>query len=334
MNKPSISKKISPEVKESALLVGTGVIYQQLGNYTQAQENIDAGVTKIRGIYMENQRDTGIFNIYELFRDFLENCQKESDIDVNSGKLQNLLEPNNNNNIKNDSKNNLLDIIKVYSENARATLQHNKESINKLLQFTFKVFSFLSKINEGFYLSTRIFLRKEIFNQDAPKKLKFKEQRFDLYKQLTVRLENLSTQAKSKTLSPSNLETLVKFINNQQSIINQLIRESETGTAHIFQKIGNTLIPGSSSQNITSQKFFTQLGKLSGNIKLLEDILNPNNYMTKQTPSDDFLATKTYEICKFLYNTIIKWTVVDINVFTVRFLQKKILSFEDYSPVL
>ena len=66
MNKPSISKKISPEVKESALLVGTGIIYQQLGNYTQAQENIDAGVTKIRGIYMENQRDTGIFNIYEL----------------------------------------------------------------------------------------------------------------------------------------------------------------------------------------------------------------------------------------------------------------------------
>lgn len=331
-------KKTSPQIQEAAKLVGIGIIHQQNGNYDIAKSKIQSGIEKIKQpLINDSSLDREmLLNYYSLFEKFLLNCNNQQEIEKNNSDVQCLLD-------KHDTSNQHKETIKdLYDDYAKFNFSNNlnseKNSI-EIFNLTNKIMNFFAKaFDYGCYMTKDIFLRKEIFTQ-MNAKIELLHQKYETYKMLNDKIDNILILVRSNVITNENIATFCYMINDIQNNFSKELKHvkpvsfpirNETSTSNLFKRFAE--FSNKVRSNLLSIKleaipdYFITLSKLCTKFKEFENILNIANY--KNNVTKQFLTNKRIEICSFFYHTIIRWTFFDIKELAVRFLQKKIMYFE------
>ena len=332
-------KRTSPQIQEAAKLMGIGIIQQQSGNYEMSKANMTAGIEKIKqSLISDSMIDREmILNYYSLFEKFLLNCSNQQEIEKNNSEIKlSLLELQDN--ISNPQET-FKDIYDDYIKFKMANSFSNESNSIELFNFTNKILTFFAKsFDSGFYLTKDTYLRKEIFMQ-MNAKIELLHQKYETYKILNDKIDNLLIFLKQNAITNENISKFCYIINDIQNNFSKETKSippthfpvnNDPSTTSLLKRF--TDISKKIKSNLLSIKldsipdYFSTLSTLCRKFKEFENILNISNYRTK--PSKELLINKRIEICHFFYHTIIRWTFTDIRDLALRFLQKKIMFFE------
>lgn len=336
---PQTKKKTtSPQIQEAAKLVGIGIIHQQNGNYDIAKTIIQSGIEKIKQPLINDStldREM-LLNYYSLFEKFLLNCTNQQEIEKNKSDIQCILDKHDTSNQHNE---NIKDLYDEYSKfNLSKNLDSEKNSI-EIFNLTNKIMNFFSKaFDYGCYMTKNVFLRKEIFIQ-MNAKIELLHQKYETYKLLNDKIDNMLILVRNNVITNENIATFCYIINDIQNNFSKELSyvkpvsfpiRNETSTSNLFKRFAD--FSNKVRSNLLSIKletipdYFSTLSKLCIKFNEFDNILNIVNYKNKVTKQ--FLTNKRIEICSFFYHTIIRWTFFDIKELAVRFLQKRIMYFE------
>jgi hypothetical protein len=210
------------------------------------------------------------------------------------------------------------------------------------IDFYFLPLKILQKIGDymetGFYFSKNFYVRKEVWYQNNGK-IDGLHQKFEAYKAIFEKIDNLMILSKNNVI---NIENIDKFCDMLVDIQNNFSKEydyikpckenikndlGQNGFYKRFSEISNKI-----KNNLLSTKLFSKpeyvqnLSKMISKTRDIEMIFSNKN-LKKVDPEK--LKEKKICICMFFYNTVIKLTFQDIKDLTLRFLKKKILTFEN-----
>jgi hypothetical protein len=339
-NKLVFLKKNNPQIKEASILVGKGLLLQEEKNFDKSKNYIQSGIDKLKNVIVEGAGVDieKVINYYSLFEKFLSNVSTQQENDKAENDISQTISAIDPTYKKNIDNKNLKDIISIY-----LSTSSNYSDPEKIFEFTSKLFKMLENILDmGFYISNNIFIRKEIFLQENAK-IEFIHQKNETHKVIIEKIENLNILIKSNVIQYSNLEKFCDLLNDiQNKLTNEMNNIPPSKYKIINQQVNNTYslikkfseISNKLKSNLLDTKiksnpdYFTNLQKLIRHFKDFENILNIKYY--KPIYNKDVIKKKK-EICDFFYHTILKWTLNDLKNLTLRFLQKKIMLFENFN---
>ena len=192
----------------------------------------------------------------------------------------------------------------------------------------------------GFYFSKSLFIRKEIWYQNNGK-IDGLHQKYEAYKAIFEKIDNLMILSKNNVI---NIENIDKFCDMLLDIQNNFSKEfsyikpcdqsfsikNDLGQTGFYKKFGD--ISTKIKNNLLSTKlnskpdYVKNLSKMITKTRDIELIFSNKNLKKEDSEK---LREKKILISMFFYNTVFKLTMQDMKDLTLRFLKKKLLSFED-----
>ena len=302
-----------------------------------------------------NAKKDLVIECYSMFERIKNNAVIKS-LSINNNNIINNNNNSNSNSNKNSRKNSFDSPIKKNNNNVMYNVLNSIELNIKHKDATTATKSYIKKelllfenliqsIEKGCYLTSNLFLRKEIFNQSNAK-INYLNQKYDAIYLIYNKIDNLITLEEKKVINFSNLE---RFVDVLVDIQNSFSKEIEAFTAINNYVMGKEILNNSfykkfsdftaklrssliSSKLEDKPDYFDIYIKLINKLYSLDNIYNyfENNFKKLESSVKlNLLYEKINIINKFLYNFLYKLFIIDTKELASRFIKKKILSFEE-----
>lgn len=203
-----------------------------------------------------------------------------------------------------------------------------------------KLLSYIgNSIETGYFISVNLNIRKEIWSQGSAK-LNYINQKFEAFNIIYTKIDNISTLAVKGVINSSNFDRfcdiLVDIQNSFSKEINTIPQNKSVITYKEVQQ--NTFHKKFSdfSAKIQTNLFTLKIGDKPNYvetilklIKKLEELKLIYSELNKSYGNIEQLNAKKQTIANFLYRFLFKLITIDLQELTLRFLKKKIISFEE-----
>lgn len=323
----SASKNNPKLISESIALVQLGLYNQKSNKQDKAKEYFQQAIDKISKALLTSEED----NKKGKFR-------KKKDIILECYSLYERIK--NNNILKNVSINSQGIGMSMHSKQTKCSSIIDKvNNEKKLVNKNKSIYECISGlIDKGDELTYKLFIRKEIWNQTSAK-IQFLSQKYEGINLLYNKIDGLMTLVDKKVINFSNFDRFIDIIIDiQNSFSKELqyvksvnLQPSKEIQANSFHKKFTDFSAKIKNSFMTSKledkpDYFDLVKKLSNKIPDMEKIYL---FLEQSVDNKDSLNKKVLVLNKFLYQCLFKLIIVDLQDLTMRFLKKKIISFEE-----